>query len=96
MPIEEVGLVTELKLKVEELEKNLDSRDSTLKYSREEASELRNEKEQLHIFLDTLPGIIARQSEGEKDEEGKVISWTKKDYSVMIRLTSWLATHKIG
>lgn len=94
MPIEEVDLVTELKLKVKELEKNLASKENSLKYSREVEDVLRNEKEQLHIFLDTLPGIIARQSEGEKDEEGKVISWTKKDYSVMIRLTSWLATHK--
>lgn len=94
MPIEEVGLVTELKLKVEELEKNLASKESSLKYYREEEDVLRNEKEQLHIFLDTLPGIVARQSEGEKDEEGHVISWSKKDHSVMVRLASWLANHK--
>lgn len=94
MSIEEVDLVTELKLKVKDLEKDIASKDNSLKYSREVEDVLRSEKEQLHIFLDTLPGIIARQSEGEKDEEGKVISWTKKDHSVMVRLASWLTTHK--
>ena len=86
--------VTELKEKIVEWGKLIQSKDGTIKYYSNECTSLRNEIEQLHLFLDTLPGIVGRNTEGELDEEGKVKSWTIITRSAMIRLTSWLACKK--
>ncbi len=83
-----------LKEKIVELGKLIVIKDSTIKYYSDEVSSLRNEIEQLNLFLDTLPGIIERLTEGEPDNEGVVKSWTIIKRSALIRLSSWLACRK--
>ena len=90
----ELSTVEVLKEEVVELGKLIQSKDSTIKYHSEALHLVMNEIEQLHLFLDTLPGIVGRKTEGELDEEGKVKGWTIITRPAMIRLTSWLACRK--
>jgi chromosome segregation ATPase len=73
-----------LQAQVAELEKKLkSSEDMKLHYSKQ-ATEADAQIEQVHAFLDVLPGAAGRKTEHEE-------SWERKPIGVMTRLASYLA-----
>jgi hypothetical protein len=78
-----------------DLKKKLEDANLSLKYRNGENITLHNEIEQLHIFLDTLPNIPARKSTPPIKEDGTVETWNVDHRSVIVRLSSWLATSRV-
>jgi len=67
--------------RIAELEKKLESAESTRKYISDRENKANEELNQLHAFIDALPGSIKR-----KNEE------TYVEHGAMTRLAAWLAT----
>jgi hypothetical protein len=79
--------VTELaeqKLHNEKLVKDLESKNSSFKYTYDQVQSLRQEIEQVHSFLDAIPNPPSRES---SDSE-----YSKTKHALMTRLSVFLAT----
>lgn len=77
------ALSTQLKAanaRIVELEKKLSDTERSVKYNSDRASAADAEVNQVHAFLDAVPGSIPKEGEG----------YTK--HSAMTRLAAWLAT----
>lgn len=65
--------------KIEELEKKVASAEQSQKWAADRARDADNELDQIHAFLDAVPGAISRDAENYKK------------HSAMTRLAAWLS-----
>ncbi|MCW3581747.1 hypothetical protein K6Y74_01805 [Burkholderia cenocepacia] len=76
-------LLKQAQARVAELEKQLETEKNSSKYAREARDAAKAEADQIHAFLDALPGAIKKRN----DE-------TYVEHSAMTRLAAWLATSR--
>ncbi|HDR9199636.1 TPA: hypothetical protein QDB48_000922 [Burkholderia vietnamiensis] len=76
-------LLKNAQARIAELEKQLESEKNQAKWAREGRESAQSEVNQIHAFLDALPGAIAK-----KNQE------TYVEHSAMTRLAAWLATSR--
>jgi uncharacterized coiled-coil protein SlyX len=74
-------LLKSAQARIAELEKQLAAANTSKGYSDKAASDHRAEVDQIHAFLDALPGSIERQNKE-----------TYASHAAMTRLAAWLAT----